>query len=300
MPEPRETEGSRNGLKETIGAYLVLTKARIVVMILITTAAGFYIASPGGFDALTLLSTLFGTALVAGGTNALNQYMERHLDSLMKRTRRRPLPGSRMTERAALRFSVAISVIGVVWLWFVVNPLASILTFATLASYLFIYTPLKQKTDLCTVIGAVPGAIPPMIGWAGAVGHLDLGAWILFGLMFLWQLPHFLAIAWLYREDYGRAGFAIISVNDRDGTLSSRQAFVFSLALLPVSLLPTLARVAGLDYLVGAAIVGAMLLLASLSFLRTRSIRSARMLFGVSNLYLVVVMSMLVISAGIH
>jgi heme o synthase len=279
--------------------YLELAKARIVVMILITTAAGFYIARPAGFDLLLLLHTLLGTALVAGGTNALNQYFERHLDARMKRTSRRPLPGGRMSDAEALVFSIGISVVGVAYLATVVNVLASFLALFTLVTYLFVYTPLKQKTDLCTIVGAVPGAIPPMIGWAGASGGLETGAWLLFALMFLWQLPHFIAIAWLYREDYGRAGFEIVTVRDREGKESGRQALAFTMAILPVSLLPTLFGVAGLDYLVTAVVMGGVFLFYASAFSTQRSIRAARVLFGISNLYLLVVMSMLVVSNAI-
>jgi protoheme IX farnesyltransferase len=274
--------------------YLVLSKARIVMMVLITTAAGYLFAARH-FDGWLLLNTLVGTALVAAGTNALNQYVEREHDAKMRRTRTRPLPDGRITPRAALFFSAAIAVIGTVYLVAAVNVLTAILGALTLTSYIFVYTPLKRISTVCTVIGAVPGAIPPLMGWTAATGHLGIGGWILFGILFFWQLPHFMAISWMYREDYGRAGFAMTAVRDADGKSTARQAIIYSIALLGVSALPPLFALAGLGYLAGAMISGLVLTAAAIKFLADRSNRNARQLFMLSNLYLVVVMLLLVV-----
>ena len=275
--------------------YLELSKSRIVLMVLITTAAGYFIGAPH-VDLLVLLNTLLGTALVAAGTNALNQYIEREQDAKMKRTRLRPLPDGRITPRSALLFSVGISVAGTLYLGLTVNWLTATLGALTLTSYIFIYTPLKRISTLCTIVGAVPGAIPPLMGWTAATGSLGVGGWILFGILFFWQLPHFMAISWIYREDYGRAGFEMVSVRDADGTSTARQAILYSLALIAVSVAPLFAKMNGLTYLAGAVISGLVLLAASIAFFFDRSNRTAKRLFMASNVYLVVVMLLLVVA----
>jgi heme o synthase len=262
--------------------YLELSKARIVAMVLITTAAGFAMASR---DWMLLLNTLVGTALVAAGTNALNQYVEREHDAKMHRTRLRPLPDGRISPRAALVFSSAISLIGTVYLGLAVNWLTAALGAFTLTSYIFVYTPLKRVSTICTLIGAIPGAIPPLMGWTAATGHLALPGWVAFAIVFLWQLPHFMAISWIYREDYGRAGFAMLAVRDEDGRATARQAIVYSILLLGVS-----AYVG-----VIAVIASAGLFAASIVFAASRTTRNARRLFMTSNLYLVVAMILLVL-----
>ena len=262
-------------------------------MVLITTAAG-YVIGAGDFSFVVLIHTLIGTALVAAGTNALNQYLERDLDALMCRTSRRPLPAGRITPRAALVFSSAIAVAGSIYLAVAVNPLTAILGAFTLTSYIFVYTPLKRISTACTVIGAVPGAIPPLMGWAAATNNLALGGWIVFGILFLWQLPHFMAISWTHREDYGRAGFAMLSVRDGEGRAVGRQAVLYSIALLVVSVAPSFAGMAGATYLVAAASAGAALLIASIRFARERSATHARSLFMTSNIYLIGMMVLLV------
>lgn len=274
--------------------YLALSKARIVMMVLITTAAGYLFAAPH-VDGLLLLNTLIGTALVAAGTNALNQYVEREHDAKMRRTRTRPLPDGRISPRAALVFSAAIAVIGTVYLVATVNVLTAVLGALTLTSYIFVYTPLKRVSTICTVIGAVPGAIPPLMGWTAATNHLAIGGWIVFGILFFWQLPHFMAISWMYREDYGRAGFAMLAVRDTDGAATARQAIGYSLCLLAVSVLPPFFALAGMGYLAGALLAGFALTAAAIVFYIDRSNRNARRLFMLSNLYLVVVMLLLVV-----
>lgn len=281
------------GVKTAWRDYAELSKARIVLLVLVTTAAGFALA-PGAVDLILLLNTLIGTALIAGGTNALNQYFERDLDRRMNRTRLRPLPDGRMSEAAAVRFAVTSAVAGAAWLSIAVNPLAAGLALITLITYLFAYTPLKTRTTLCTLVGAIPGAIPPLIGWAAAAGRLDVGAWVLFALMFLWQLPHFLAIGWIYRDDYARAGFSILSVVDPTGAASGRQALLYGLALVPISLLPAFLGIAGPIYLGAGVLAGIALLMAIIEFARDRNRITARRLFMTSNIYLIVVMTFLV------
>lgn len=276
--------------------YLELSKARIVLMVLITTAAGF-LAAARPFDGFALLNTLIGTALVAAGTNALNQYVEREHDARMKRTRLRPLPDGRISPRAALMFSAAIAIIGTVYLALAVNPLTAVLGALTLTSYIFVYTPLKRISTICTVIGAIPGAIPPLMGWTAASGSLATGGWIVFGILFLWQLPHFMAISWIYREDYGRAGFAMTSVRDPEGRSTALQAVLYALLLLPVSVAPAFIGMTGTAYGVAAFAAGAVFVAASLAFQRERSNRTARRLFMTSNIYLLVVMALLVVAA---
>jgi len=274
--------------------YLQLSKSRIVLMVLITTAAGYFFGAKH-IDFALLINTLIGTALVAAGTNALNQYVEREHDAKMKRTRHRPLPAGRITPRAALLFASAIAIIGSVYLWIAVNPLTSILGAFTLTSYIFVYTPLKRVSTACTIIGAIPGAIPPLMGWTAATNALSLGGWIVFAILFFWQLPHFMAISWMYREDYGRAGFRMLSVEDADGAAVARQAIGYSVLLLAVSVLPQIFRLGGLPYTIAAAVFGLALVAASIAFRAERSPRNARRLFMFSNVYLIVVMLFLVL-----
>ena len=275
--------------------YLELSKARIVLMVLITTAAGYLIAAPH-VDAALLINTLVGTALVAAGTNALNQYVEREHDAKMRRTRLRPLPDGRITPHAALFFSAAIAVTGTVYLALAVNVLTAILGAFTLTSYIFVYTPLKRISTICTLIGAIPGAIPPLMGWTAATNHLGAGGWIAFGILFLWQLPHFMAISWIYREDYGRAGFVMTAVRDGDGKATARQAIFWAVLLVGVSALPAIFGMNGIVYLIGAVVAGLLFVGASVAFYADRTNRSAMKLFMTSNIYLIVVMTLLVLA----
>lgn len=294
-PMPLSLPNSQlSSLLSSIGDYLELSKARIVFMVLITTFAGFLCAG-GSAWSLALLHTLIGTAVVAAGTNASNQYFERRRDALMERTRNRPVPAGRISPFAALLFSASASGFGIVYLLIAVNDLAALLAAITLFTYVAIYTPLKVRSTACTLVGAVPGAIPPMIGWAAVTGNLGAGAWILFGILFLWQLPHFLAISWMYRQDYERGGFAMTAVGDPDGRTTSTQAVLYALALLPVSLLPAFVGMTGTLYAIGAAMAGLAMVGWSLRFASLRSHRSARELFLVSILYLPLVMSILVL-----
>ena len=277
--------------------YLELSKSRIVLMVVITTAAGFLFAAPH-VDPLLLLHTLFGTALVAAGTNALNQYVEREHDAKMHRTRTRPLPAGRITPRAALAFSAAIAILGTIYLGLAVNWLTAALGAFTLTSYIFVYTPLKRVSTICTLIGAVPGAIPPLMGWTAATNHLGVGGWIVFGILFFWQLPHFMAISWMYRDDYARGGFAMLSVEDENGAAVARQAILYTLALLAVSVAPSVLGMTGIAWLIGAVAGGVILLASTLRFFFDRSHKNARSVFMISNLYLLTTMVLLVVNAS--
>ncbi|MFL6245569.1 MAG: heme o synthase [Thermoanaerobaculia bacterium] len=277
--------------------YLQLSKSRIVLMVLITTAAGFLFATDH-VDGALMLNALLGTALVAAGTNALNQYVEREHDARMHRTRTRPLPSGRITPRAALIFSSAIAIIGTLYLGLAVNWLTAGLGAFTLTTYIFVYTPLKRISPINTLIGAIPGAIPPLMGWTAATNHLGVGGWIIFGILFLWQLPHFMAISWLHREDYARGGFAMLAVRDADGAAVARQAIFYTLALIPVSVAPSLLGLTGTVHFIGAAAAGVALLAATIRFFFDRSQRTARSLFMISNLYLITVMLLLVVNVS--
>ena len=273
--------------------FLALAKPRVVLMVLATTLVGFYLGSPGVLDGLRLLHTLIGTALSAGGTIALNQYLERDLDALMERTRRRPLPAGRLRPAEGLAFGVAITVGGLLHLLFAVSPLAALLAAVTAGSYLFAYTPLKRKSALSTIVGAIPGGLPPMIGWAAARGRLDLEAWILFAILFLWQIPHSLAIARLYRDDYARAGIRFLPVVDPDGRSTGRPIVSHCLALLIVGILPALLGMAGSVYLFGALALGVAFLGCGIHLAIARSAGAARRLLLASLVYLPAVLALM-------
>ncbi len=266
--------------------FLALTRPRVVVMVLVTTLVGFYLASVGAPNYVRLVHTLIGIALAAGGTLALNQYLERDVDARMKRTRLRPLPDGRLQPIEALGFGVAITGVGLLYLAFSVNVLSAFVTAFSVGSYLFLYTPLKRKTSLCSMVGAVPGALPPVIGWGAARGELGLEAWVLFGILFLWQIPHSLAIARLYRDDYARAGIRVLPVVEPDGGSTGRQIVSNCLALLAVGLLPTLIGLAGSVYFVGAIVLGLMFLGCGILLAISPSEASARLLLFASLVYL--------------
>jgi protoheme IX farnesyltransferase len=246
----------KSATRLNLSNYLELTKPRVTFLVVITTLVGYYLGARGEVDALRLLCTLIGTALVAGGTSALNQYLERDIDAKMTRTRNRPLPTGRLTPRQALIFAYSITLIGVLTLALAVNLLTAALAAATHIFYIFLYTPLKQKTSLSTLVGAIPGALPPVGGWTAARNELGIEALVLFAILFLWQLPHVLAISWLYSEDYKRGGFPLLPIIDPQGKSTSRQIITNCLALLPVSLLPTIIGLAGPVYFIGALILG--------------------------------------------
>jgi heme o synthase len=278
-----------------IADYLALTKPRLNLLVLVTTLAGLYLASPSGVATAILVHTLVGTALVAGGAAALNQVWERKTDALMRRTAVRPLPAGRLTVAAGTVFGIGLSVAGLVELTFGVNPVAAAVAAATLASYVLIYTPLKRRTSLATLVGAVPGALPPVIGWAAATHDISIEALVLFGIVFLWQMPHFLAIAWLYRHEYARAGIPLLPVLEPAGRRTGRQALIYAAALWPVSLLPAVIGLAGPAYLAGATILGIGFIWLAARFARERSMPGARALFGFSIVYLPLLLGTLVI-----
>ena len=268
------------------GDYVALAKPRLNMLVVATTLAGYYMAAPAGRGWLLLFHTLVGTALVASGASAFNQLLEIESDGMMRRTRARPLPSGRIQPVHAKVFGFALSIIGLVQLAWGVNWLTAGVALATLLTYTVFYTPLKKRTSLATVVGGIPGALPPMIGWAAVRNNLSIEAWILFGIVFLWQMPHFLAIAWMYREDYKRAGFPLLPIVEPDGGSTGRQALIYAAALLPLSLAPTAASMAGLVYLVGAASLGMAFVALAARFAWLRTTPSARRLFFGSIIYL--------------
>lgn len=266
--------------------FLELTKPRVALMVLVTTFVGFYLGSEPLAGYLRLIETLVGTALAAGGTLALNQFLERDADALMERTRHRPLPDGRVQPTEALLFGALLAAAGLLILALAVNMLSALVTAAIVGSYLLVYTPLKQRSSLCGVIGAVPGALPPLIGWAAASGGLNVEAWVLFAIMFLWQIPHTLAIARLYRDDFAKAGIQFLPVIESDGWTTGRQVITHSLALLAVSLLPTLLGLAGSVYFLVALFLGSGFLACAVCLAVSQSPASARRLLFASLIYL--------------
>jgi protoheme IX farnesyltransferase len=279
--------------RHLLSDLVALTKPRVVAMVLVTTAVGYHVGLAGPPDYLRLLHTLIGTMLAAGGTLALNQYVERDVDARMARTRGRPLPDGRLAPAEALVFATAITVLGLGYLALSVNALVAGIVGLTAVLYLGVYTPLKRVTAFCTLVGAIPGALPPVAGWAAARDDLASGAWVLFAIMFLWQVPHTLAIGRLYKDDYAGGGIRILPVVDRSGSATERYALVGSLALLGVSVLPTALGIAGLVYLSGAVLIGAALV--SLGVMQARmpsALTARRVLFG-TLLYLPLVLGLL-------
>ncbi len=285
--------------------FAALTKPRITQMVVLTTAAGFWLTAPRPIDWLLLLHAILGTGLVASGASALNQVIERSTDGRMRRTANRPIPAGRIHPDRALLFSVVISVAGMVYLAALVNWLTAALGATTLGLYVFVYTPMKRRSSLATIVGAVPGAVPPMMGCAAATGELGAMAWILFGILFLWQMPHFLAIAWLYRSDYERGGFPLLTIGNLQGTLApgqrtARQMILYAAALIPVSLLPSTLGFSGGLYFWGAAVFGLVFLAFSMVFGREQNARSARQLLLVSVIYLPVILFLMVIDRAVY
>jgi protoheme IX farnesyltransferase len=286
---PQASPRLRGRALRVLGDYWALTKPEVNFLILVTTFAGFYMASKpgsGGFQILPAVHALLGTLLVASGTGTLNQYLERVFDAQMRRTARRPLASGRLKASHVLFFGISLSLAGTVYLAVAVNVLASLLALVTLLTYLFLYTPLKRKTPLSTLIGAFPGAVPPLIGWAAARGRLDPEAWVLYAMVFLWQFPHFMAIAWMYREDYARAGYLVLPLDERRDCFVIWQSAGVSLSLIPLTLVPTIVGEAGLVYSVGALILGSFFFFYSARFASRRSNVAARQLLAASIVYL--------------
>lgn len=295
-PAEATSRGRHAGGLARLADYWTLTKPEVNFLIVITTLAGFVLGSPGGPLRFWLLAhTLFGTLLVASGTATLNQYMERRYDGRMRRTARRPLPAGRLAPANAFWFGILLSVAGGLYLAVAVNWLASSLAILTLASYLLLYTPLKRRTPFCTLVGAFPGAVPPLIGWAGARGSLSAEAWVLYAILFLWQFPHFLAIAWMYREDYNRAGYRMLPRDDRRGHFMAWQVVLFSLALLPVSLIPTFLGLEGIAYFLGTLLLGLGFLFCGTRLALDRSNSLARRLLLGSVVYLPLVWTLMIL-----
>src|SRR5271154_2790522 len=278
--------------------YIALTKPRITWLILMSTGVGYFFGLKrpwsGAADWFLLLHTLIGTGLIASGTAALNQWYEREADCLMRRTQMRPLPAGKMTANRALWFGIALAVLGFTELWFGTNPLCAMLGAFTLGSYLFIYTPLKQRSHLSTVVGALPGAMPPLMGYAASYGGLTSEAWTLFAILFVWQFPHFLAIAWMYRDDYARAGIRMLPVVEPDGMSTSRQIVLYASTLIPVSLFPVLLGMSGKIYLVGALLLGSGFLYTGVRVAFDRTNVRARQVLLASVIYLPMIYGLMV------
>ena len=275
--------------------FLALTKPRLNLLVLMTTLGGLYLAAPGDVPLLLLAHTLVGTALVAGGASALNQVWERDTDGLMRRTRRRPLPDGRLRIAEGTWFGIALSVMGLFDLALKVNVVAALVAAATLVSYVLVYTPLKTRTSLATIVGAFPGALPPVIGWAAATGHIALPALVLFGIVFFWQMPHFLAIAWLYRDDYARARIPLLPVLEPDGRRTGRQALLYAAVLWPVSMMPIVVGLGAALYASIATVLGFAFIALAASFARERTVATARRLFIFSITYLPLLWGALVV-----
>ena len=274
--------------------FLSLTKPRLNFLVVVTAAVGYYLGAAPGMEFGRLFEAVAGIALVAGGAAGLNQVYERETDSLMWRTRARPLAAQRITPTEAVIFSLTLSILGLVIVATTANALAAFLTLMTLVSYNLIYTPMKRRSQLATLVGAVPGALPPMIGWVAARGALTPEAWALFAIVFVWQIPHFMAIAWLYRDDFGRAGFPLLPVVQPDGKSTGTQAVLFSVLLLPISLAPYFLRMSGPAYAAGATIGGIALLVLAISFALQRTNERARRLFLGSITYLPLLWALLI------
>ena len=273
--------------------YVELIKPRITTMVVLTTVVGFIVGARGRFTGSVLAATLLGTGLVAAGSAALNMLLERRTDALMLRTRNRPLPAGRLRPADALAWGLLLTAAGLLLLAWRAGTLAAAVALVTWATYLFLYTPLKTRTSLATIVGAFPGALPPVIGWAAATGRLEPGAFVLFAILFLWQIPHFLAIAWIYREDYARGGLPMLPVLDPEGRMTGRQAVANTLALTLISLTPAVAGIVGRVYLVGAALLGLGFTAMAVNAAVVRSTRAARWLFLASLVYLTALCALL-------
>jgi heme o synthase len=295
---PRIAVSATNPLsfRERVAAFSELTKPRITFLIVLTAAAGFALATRGRIDYLRMVSAMIGIGLLSSGIATLNQYMERDLDARMRRTADRPLPSGKLLPWEALVFGVGLTVLAESYLAVLVNPLTALLGLTVIAGYLFGYTPLKTKTSLSTLVGAFPGAVPPLIGWTAARGELSLEAWVLFAILFLWQFPHFLAIAWMYREDYARAGILMLPVVEPDGRITGQQIVIYTLMLLPVSLLPTALGISGKAYFFGAIILGLLFLYSSVRAAFSQSRQEARRLLLASVIYLPLLFILMVVN----
>ena len=275
-----------NALREKTSAFIALTKPRIAFMLVLTAAAGFYLGTAKTFDFVLFANSMFAIALLAFGVATLNQFIERESDALMKRTASRPLPTGKLTNIQALVFGVLLCLAAEIYFAVFVNALTAILALAVIIGYVLLYTPLKTRTSLSTVIGAFPGAMPPLMGWTSAANEISIPAWVLFTILFFWQFPHFLAIAWLYRKEYEKAGILMLPVVEPKGRLTAQQIVVFTLLLVPISFAPFFIGLSGWFFLAGAAILGAWFVWESIKFARTKSDAQAKKLLRVSVIYL--------------
>ena len=280
--------------KSRVAVFSDLVKARLTTLVLLTTLVGFYIGFRGPMDYVLMFHTLFGTALVAAGAAALNQLLEREYDAKMRRTADRPLPSGRLQPVTVMLFGGVCAVVGMVYLALWVNVLTSLIGAVSLISYLFIYTPLKRVTWLNTAVGAIPGGLPPLMGWTAARGELGGGGWALFAILACWQLPHFFAIAWMYRDEYAKAGFKMLPNADPDGSRTAQQSVTYTLGLVPISLCPFLFHLAGPVYLTGAILLGLGFFWCAVRFVREMSLSHARQLFFASIVYLPLLLAVMV------
>jgi protoheme IX farnesyltransferase len=291
LPLEVDRENAEPGL---VSDLFVLTKARLSLLVIITTFVGFCAASGSRLDWLLLANAVLGTTLAAGAAAVLNQFLEASVDRLMERTRFRPLPAGRMKSSHALMLGICMGVGGVAWLAVSVNALSAVLAAATILIYIAAYTPLKRRTSLCTIVGALSGAIPPVIGWVAVKPSLDLGAWVLFGILFTWQMPHFLAIAWMYRDEYAQAGFIMLRRDDRSGEKTAIQSLLYTVGLIIITLIPYHAGMNNDIYLGGALLLDGVMLLFAVQFLVERERVSARRLFFASIIFLPLILGLMV------
>ncbi len=281
-------------VREKFAAYLELTKPRIAFLLVLISAAGFYLGADKGFNFVVFINAMIGITLLAFGVATLNQVWEIKTDALMERTAKRPLVIGTITKNEALIFGILQCVVAEIYLTFLVNGLTAILGLIVFIGYVLLYTPLKTRTSASTAIGAIPGALPPMMGWTAASNEITLGAWILFAMLFLWQFPHFLAIAWMYREQYGKAGILMLPVVEPEGKITAQQIVIFTVLLLPISIAPFFIGLAGWVYLIGASLLGLWFLSASISAARAKTNEKARKLLLVSVIYLPLVFLLMV------
>ena len=273
-------------VREKLLAYVELTKPRIAFLLVLTSAAGFYLATKESFNTILFINSMIGITLLAFGVATLNQWVERDIDPLMERTEKRPLPSKRVTPTEALVFGLVQCAVAEAYLFFLVNGLTAILGLVVIVGYVLVYTPLKTRTSASTAIGAIPGALPPLMGWTAAANEITLGAWALFAMQFLWQFPHFFAIAWMYREQYKKAGILMLPVVEPSGALTFRQIILFTIMLVPVSIAPFIFGISGTVFLVGAILLGLWFLYAGVRSALDRSNERARTLLLVSVIYL--------------
>ncbi len=282
-------------LRDRISAYVELTKPRIAVMLVLTAAAGFYLGSGLSFDFMLFVNSMFAITLLAFGVSTLNQYLERKTDILMERTASRPLPTEKLTPNSSLIFGVTLCIFSEVYLWLAVNPLTAGLGLIVIIGYVFLYTPLKTRSSASTAIGAIPGAMPPLMGWTSAADQISLASMFLFGILFFWQFPHFLAIAWMYKDQYAKAGIKMLPVLEEDGRITARQIVIFTVFLLPISLAPYFLGISGSIYLVGASLLGLWFLYVSVKTARARTPKAAKKLLMASVIYLPIIFLLMVL-----